>query len=151
MTAILHIYGQNLPMSTVESLIGERLATDATLTALVGERIYYLGLPDKLKYPCVCFKRISTSYDSYAMAGGARLDEGLFQFDCYAKTPEAMAQVTEAVSARMDRWADKTSTPIVQDCFIENEMDDELEDAQGDDRRLRVFWGVVDAKIQFCS
>jgi hypothetical protein len=136
-------------MSTIESLIGERLATDATLTALVGERIYYLGLPDLMIYPCVCFKRISTRRDSYAMAGGPHLSEGLFQFDCYAKTPEAMAQVRDAVRARMDRYQDKTSTPVVQDCFIESEKDDELEDAQGDGRRLRVFWGELDVMVKW--
>jgi hypothetical protein len=134
---------------TIEALIGERLASDATLTALVGERIYYLSLPDKLKYPCVCFKRISTRRDSYGMTGGAHLSESLFQFDCYAKTPEAMAQVRDAVRARIERYQDKTSTPVVQDCFIENEMDDELEDAQGDGPRLRVFWGELDIMVKY--
>lgn len=131
----------------IERVLVQRLTSNAGLVALVGSRVYFATLPDKPVFPCVMIRRIS-DVSHYAMSGPACLNETLFQFDAFARTFEAMIDVRNAIKRAIERYQDDSTIPIISDCFIENEEDLELEDAEGSGQRMRVWQGCLDVMVK---
>lgn len=68
---------------TAEQSLFELLSHDAAVSALVGDRIYPVRLPDEVVLPAMVYAKASCI--RYASHGGpSRLSSARFQMDCYS-------------------------------------------------------------------
>ncbi len=102
---------------TIEEMIGADLAADAGVAALVGTRIYPGPLAQEATLPAIGFGRISRVVD-YTHSGPSTLEDGRFQFDCWAATHTGAIALARAVRTAFEG---KTMLGV---SFVENEIDD---------------------------
>ncbi len=74
------------------------LSGNATITALTGERIYPLWLPQGEPLPAVTFQEIA-GVDDMTTDGPLGLVDGRYQINCWAGTHAPCGQLFEAVRA----------------------------------------------------
>lgn len=125
---------------SIEATIRGRLLGDATIVAAVVARVYYGELPQAGTLPALRFQRVSENRPS-AMGSDVALVEALWQVDVWAAGLDAMADLRDAVRARLQRWRDAAASPAISDCFIEDVRD------HGLDADLRAWRGAVDVRI----
>lgn len=106
---------------SIEAELRDRLTGDATVGGLVGSRVFYGRLAQNAAMPAVTFIRITTGRESAMGVDG--LASPSFQVDCWADDMDGVQALRDAVRARLQRWRDAASDPVVQDCFIEDEAD----------------------------
>lgn len=128
---------------TIESAIYSRLSGFAGLSALVSTRIYPNVLAQNATLPAVVYQRISAGRISL-MGVDAAVLPARFQFTAWATGHTAAAAVRDQVRQALQRWS-QTGPPVVQDTYIENEID--LFD-EGDDGTVLAQL-VLDALIWF--
>lgn len=108
-------------MSIEESLF-TRLSTHAGLSALVSARIYPLILPQKPTLPAVTYTRVSGERVS-AMGADTVIARPRFQVSCFASTYASARAVAAQVRAALQRWRGTVGGVVIQDSFIESEID----------------------------
>ena len=102
-----------------------QLAATAGLTALVGERIHAVMLPQNSPYPALNFFMVAATRPSTMNADRGVVD-GLWQVDIWAETITAARAVAVQVRTALKRYR---GTPTgsgteILDCFMENEFED---------------------------
>lgn len=107
---------------SIEKAIYTRLSEFAGLSALVAARIHPLKLPQNVTYPCVTFSKISTERHS-AMGADAAVTRSRYQVSSWAKNYSDVEPVSEQVRAALQRFRGTVSSVVIQDIFIENELD----------------------------
>ena len=107
---------------SIEQGLYAHLSSHAGLTALVGDRIYPLVLPQKVALPAVVYQRISL-WQTYTH-NGASLARPRFQNTCvgrtYAEAHDVAAQVRDALSG----YRGMMGSVAVEAAFIDNERED---------------------------
>lgn len=98
-------------------MIGADLAADAGVAALVGTCIYSGPLAQETALPAIGFGRISRVVD-YTQGGPSTLEDGRFQFDCWAATHVGAITLAKAVRAAFE------GRTMLGVSFVENEIDD---------------------------
>lgn len=79
----------------------EYLKDDATLTTLVGARIYIQTAPAPVTYPCIVIHKITDRHERH-MTAGSGLAEGHYQINCYGETDYSAQTVASAVREALD-------------------------------------------------
>lgn len=107
---------------SVESVIYDRLAADATLAALVGNRIYPIRAPQEAVLPLVVYQRIggATVNGSTAVSGTSNPQ---FQIDCISGTYGDAKRVADAVRSSLNKWFSSGTTPELN-LALQDERDD---------------------------
>ena len=109
-------------MSTPEELIFARIAADAPLGDLIGDRCYPLLAPQDADRPYLIYRRASTRFantlDGYT--GSASLE---FELTGYAETYAAAKALAAAAATSLSGWRDQTTTPKIDRVQITNESD----------------------------
>lgn len=90
------------------------LKADATLTALIGTRIYPLTAPQNVVKPYVTYQVINGN-NNQCISGGIYQKDIRFQIDCWSLTYSNVKAISEAVVKRLEGF--KSSNNI-------NDMDD---------------------------
>lgn len=104
---------------TVEATLYDRLSNFAGLTALVGNRIYPVVLPEDVTYPAVTYKRMSTVPNVSCMVEDTGLVRPRFQVAAWGSVYDDLVDIKEQVRSALKRW----STTGVQDTFVVEELD----------------------------
>ena len=107
---------------SIETALYSYLASYAGLTALIGDRIYPLVIPEQASLPAIAYQRISTRF-TYSHDGDSELDRPRFQFSCVAATAKAAREVRDQVVAALSAYSGDMQGVNVGVSFIENEMD----------------------------
>ena len=82
---------------TIDESISAHLLADATITALVGARIYNGPREQGGSLPAISFDEISGESEQEVTGDAVGLASSLYQFDCYAATTKAAAAVREVL------------------------------------------------------
>ncbi len=98
------------------------LLADATLTTLIGTRLYPLTLPQNPTLPAMTYQRISG--ERVHTADGAHgLNRARIQFDAWATTYLVAESVFEALRKRLDAFRGAAGASIIQGAFVDSERD----------------------------
>lgn len=81
-----------------------RLKNYSQVSALVGSRVYPEKAIQGVVLPCVVYQRIGTSNRQLYHNGTTKAALSRFQIDCWAKTPTAAIQLSDAVVACFHGW-----------------------------------------------
>lgn len=126
---------------TLEELLYTHLTGDATLTALVGNRIYPVDAPQNGTLPDVRYQLI-TRQELVAIPGRLLLVSRTYQFDGFAESYSEAKAVEVALKAALYRFNKQVHACILS-TFIENVRDT-------DDPEVTGFGTSLDALIT-CS
>lgn len=107
---------------SVESEIYSRLTGFAGLTALVSSRIYPNLAPQKVAFPYVTYRRVSSVRES-GMGDDIGIVSARFQFDVFSDTYLSARNALEQVRQALQRWRAPSGNPEIIDSLIENDLD----------------------------
>lgn len=68
---------------SVESALRDRLLSDATVAATVGDRVYPTLADQGTRAPYIVYTRVTARHE-YSLAGPSNLARASYQIDCYA-------------------------------------------------------------------
>lgn len=114
----------------LEQALYNRLSTYSALTALVGDRINPVRLPQGTAYPAVSYFRVSRP-TRRTFGGNTAIASPRFQFDCWAKRYTDAKAVADQLIAALNNFSGTmggTGGVEVQDIELMNEMDDDFLD-----------------------
>ena len=101
------------------------LTQDPGVSALVGNKVYWILAPKGAVLPYIVVGRVATG-DTYTMDGATGLRDGLFQIDCYATTFYASRQIALAARVLLESYTgnlpDVNATPVTA-VFTEKDFD----------------------------
>ena len=107
---------------SIETALYTQLSGYAGLTDLVSTRIYPLILPQDCSLPAVTYFRVSGPR-IHAMGSDTGNAMPRFQISCWASTYSSVKAVATQVRAALSRLQDTVDSVVIEDIFIENEMD----------------------------
>lgn len=83
---------------SVESALRDRLLSDATIAAAVGDRVYPTLAVQGATAPYIVYTRIGARHEA-SLTGPSGLARAVYQIDCYAGTADAAIDLGDAVRA----------------------------------------------------
>lgn len=111
---------------SLDSVIYDRLSSVAGVTAIIGSgssaRVYPMQAPQDAAMPFVVWQRIGADRER-AMGNDPSLIRTRVQFDCFASTYDGARDLVVAVRGALERWSSAATSPVIQDVFVESEVD----------------------------
>ena len=101
----------------MESDLRAVLTADATLTALVGTRVYWNAYPQTAADPAVRLSKISGA-PGYHMGGSDGLDASIVQIDVRAVSVTSMWAVRNAIVDRLSGFRGTQGSTVFQGIFL---------------------------------
>lgn len=121
----------------IGKVIYGRLSADATITAIVGSKIYPDLTPQDVQYPfCVYIITNSTPVDY--KDGQSNLEEVQFQVDCYTNSYDTTQELANNIRNSLDRFTGTVNSVEVQTIKYMSS------DSQVYNPTLNVYWMSVD-------
>jgi len=117
------------------------LQTYATITSLVGTRIYPVKLAEKVELPAIVTNRITTT-PMYTHSGVSDLSSKFYQLRTWAKTHEAAVDLADIVEGILSGYNGGMGSRIMGAVFLLNRID-------GYDPETRMGSQILD--FQFCE
>lgn len=99
-----------------------RLVSDATITGLVGTRVYPGKAPQDVTLPYVVYSRISTTRTP-TLNGPTNVPETRIQLDVIANSQASAEQVATALRNRLDGFTGVSASVAVLSSVVEDEQD----------------------------
>lgn len=93
----------------METNILNRLLADASVSEIVGNKIYVPMAPQGTKAPYITFQRVTTKRQ-HGMGSDSNEIESRFQVSCVAKTYLQVKALATVVNASLSRW--RQNSPI---------------------------------------
>lgn len=111
----------------IVQVIRDILLDSASVTSLVGQRIYPVEFPEGPTFPAIIITKVHEP-GQYDMQGDAGIARARIQIDCYAKPYTLAVSVKQAVRAVMSGFPltsppPSTSACTIDSCMVENDMD----------------------------
>lgn len=100
-----------------------RLIADATISGLVGNRIYPGRAPQKPTMPYLVYHRISTIRESTLDVGNAKVPEVRMQVDVIAATQAVVEEILNAMRLSMDNFIGTSNGVTVLGVSVVDEQD----------------------------
>lgn len=100
-----------------------RLIADATISGLVGTRIYPGRAPQKPTMPYLVYHRISTIRESTLDIGNAKVPEVRMQVDVIAATQAVVEEILNAMRLSMDNFIGTSNGVTVLGVSVVDEQD----------------------------
>lgn len=120
----------------IRSDLTNYLKSKETLTHLVGQRIHWIRVPQRLKgettYPCITFRRATGGY-AQNLDGSQGFSEPLFEFDIWGPDSEVVEQVSEALRCVLQGFLGMMVATRITCVSLEDEQDFLEPPAIGDD------------------
>lgn len=107
-------------MATIEEAIYSLVTADATVSGLIGTRLFPVYIPEGQSLPSVAFQRISTNRDAARTSAGAGLAIARFQFTSVATRLSQAKAVSDAIRTALDGYRG-TSQSVVIDAIHEDQ------------------------------
>ena len=115
---------------SIYSAIVTRLEADATLTALISDRLYPDEVPQDDDLPAVFYMTVSDIKDQF-LTVQSPLEAPNIQFTAYADTKAEAAEVADAIKASLNDYQGTLSTSTVQYIQLVNELPSKYTTADG--------------------
>lgn len=107
----------------IDHAIYNLLSNDATVSGMVGSRIYAVVMPQEPTLPAIQYSRVSTFSRSYAHDGSCKVAKSRFQFNCYAEDALEAKQLSEAVRILFHAYTGTVVGETIFNATVENELD----------------------------
>lgn len=127
---------------SLESLILDRLEADATVSGIVGKRLYHEWRSQGVKKASVVITRIS-GFQEYGLSTSNRFNRARFQLDCFDTTFEKARTLADAVIAEMISISGSLGSFSVESISLENELSLGEQDGDNATRRISLDFVVV--------
>lgn len=98
------------------------ILADATVTSLIGTRMYPLTVPQNGTMPAVTYQVISGSR-GYVFRAPAGMARHRIQFDCYATTYTSAESVAAAIRNRLSGYMGNAGTGAIEAAMFDTERD----------------------------
>ena len=98
------------------------LLTQATVTTLVGSRIYFGNLPQNPEYPCVFLTRIGAQRWNH-LGGECGVVQGIIQTDVLADDAIEANAVAEAIRQVVHGYSGAMGSETVQSAMLETDFE----------------------------
>lgn len=122
-------------MASIEDAIYGKLNADANVTAIVGNRIFPIKMPDRTAMPAISYARV-TGPRVESFQGSSTLAHPLYQIDCWAKTHRQMIDLAAKVRNSLQGFQGTVASVKIQGILFENDMDLYEEDTETYHRAL---------------
>jgi hypothetical protein len=121
-----------------------RLTTEATVSALVGTRVYPLVLPQPPTFPAIAYTRMPRT-EQFTDDGPSGLVDCRIQLDCYAATYDGAVVLGDAVRGALNGWKDagsgvQKSQQVPQ---TEGDLREPVGDSEGGAESFRVTMDIL--------
>ena len=126
-------------MSTVGTAIRDILTSDATLSGIVGSRVFPNTVPAKTSFPFIVYTFINTDI-TQQKDGVSPLDELALQLDLYAKNYNTNKQAAIRSRELLDRYTDASDG--IDKLVFTNELDGVF------DEEIGVYWTSQDYRCR---
>lgn len=107
---------------TVEDALYDRLVNYGDLSALIGDRVHPVKLPQNPTLPAVSYVKISAARE-VLMGADPGMASPVFQFDCWAETYTEAKDVCTRLRQALERYNGVNAGVTIHDCYIVNETD----------------------------
>ena len=97
-----------------EIVLLRTLREDAGLSALVGNKVFALVIPQGTKLPCITFQRIG-GMPANTLSGHSGLEEIDLQIDVWARDYDEAKAIAQAVRAAMPPSGPRFSAHLIED------------------------------------
>ena len=97
-----------------EIVLLRTLREDAGLSALVGNKVFALVIPQATKLPCITFQRIG-GMPANTLSGHSGLEEIDLQIDVWARDYDEAKAIAKAVRAAMPPSGPRFSAHLIED------------------------------------
>ena len=97
-----------------ETALLRTLREDAGLSALVGNKVFALVIPQGTKLPCITFQRIG-GMPANTLSGHSGLEEIDLQIDVWARDYDEAKAIAKAVRAAMPPSGPRFSAHLIED------------------------------------
>ena len=97
-----------------EIVLLRTLREDAGLSALVGNKVFALVIPQGTKLPCITFQRIG-GMPANTLSGHSGLEEIDLQIDVWARDYDEAKAIAKAVRAAMPPSGQRFSAHLIED------------------------------------
>jgi Protein of unknown function (DUF3168) len=120
--------GSSAPIgpSTLREAFHAKLGSIPELTALVGGRIFFNGLPQKKgaspTFPAVTHYVASRTFGR-TLRGPNGVSTGTIRVSCWSKNEQQAAAIADVVREHLDGFQGRWGRVDVMGCFIEDEVD----------------------------
>lgn len=114
-------------MSVIDDAIYLRATTGPTLQPLIGTRCYPVMLPQNPAYKAMTYQRISTPRE-HAMVSEPGIAHPRFQLTAFDVTRTGARALAEAIRMDFSRWRGTVLGVVIQDTFVEDQVDLPLDD-----------------------
>jgi hypothetical protein len=88
----------------IHQAVYDRLKNYPQVSSIVGNRVYPQKAMQGVTLPCVVYSRIGTDERFLYHSGTTKTALSRFQIDCWAKSPTAALQLSEAVVKCLHGW-----------------------------------------------
>ena len=106
----------------LQEAVYTRLSTDATVSGLVGTRIYPVLAPEGVALPYITYQRIAVDHVE-SVAGSSGLANALVQVDCWAASYAGANALGEAVRLRMQGFRGTVGSQDIQAVLLSSDRD----------------------------
>jgi len=103
----------------IEDAIYSKMSGFAGLSALVGNRIYPMHLPQKPTYPCVAYRRVS-SKPVNLLSNDSDIMTAVFDIASFSKSADSCYSVADQIRLCLQRWQGTESGIIIMDSMLIN-------------------------------
>ena len=112
---------------SIRGAIYEHLNGDATITEIVGTKVFHINAPPGTSLPYITFQQIGGEHLHHTK-GISGLTRGSWQVSCYEDNPIDGDALSDAVRLRMDKFPPGTmgtagNATVVRDVILTGELD----------------------------
>lgn len=108
----------------IEEALIDMLLDDATLTMLIGDRVYPEETPQEVDLrtqPSIIYQKIS-DIKSHSLTNKITLENPSFQFTCFAATKSVAREISEAVKRVFSDFTGVVGGIQIQAIYLNNEL-----------------------------
>lgn len=135
-----------MPLKSPEAVLRAALVADATVSGLVGTKIYPLAADTDATLPWVTWRRTAIRRQP-TLAGPMGVPRLIIEFTVFAATYESARTVADAMRQVLDGYTGTADNTTVRQTSLEDESDDfaslngaELPDAYAVRQQYEVLW-----------
>lgn len=108
----------------IEKALFQKLSTTAAITALVGNRIYPVFLPEKTPVPAIVFLRVSTEGAAISHTKSSGKLTSFFEVGCYGKDIQVAKNLAKLVRSTLSGFSGTVAGLVIHRSEVQNEFDD---------------------------
>jgi hypothetical protein len=108
----------------IEKALFQKLSTTAAITAIVGNRIYPVFLPEKTPIPAIVFLRVSTEGAAISHTKSSGKLTSSFEVGCYGKDIQVAKNLAKLVRNTLSGFSGTVAGLVIHRSEVQNEFDD---------------------------